>query len=167
MGITSSYLTCALDPDKRKIILDWLAKWVREIDADAIAFRGVSGALVAPCVADRTGKSLLVVRKPSSEEDRHSSLRVEGEMDIHSYVIIDDLVSTGQTLNAIAGDIAEACRAKKRRQPKLRGVILYRESYPSGVTIRYLNHPDIVAVCGYLEYDGTITETSTCESSVT
>lgn len=66
---------------------------------DAIAFRGASGALVAPAVAARLHKSLILVRKP--EENAHSRMLVEGPTEIVRYVIVDDLIISGATIREI------------------------------------------------------------------
>jgi len=69
---------------------------------DAIAFRGLSGALLAPIVALQMGKTLIAVRKG---ESTHSSRDVEGDYGARRYVIIDDIVSSGDTVRAIIADI--------------------------------------------------------------
>src|SRR4051812_10409313 len=56
-------------------------------DFDAIAFRGLSGALFAPTVAMKMGKTLIAVRKKSTI---HSSRIVEGDYNARRYIILDD-----------------------------------------------------------------------------
>ena len=46
------------------------------IECDAIAFRGMSGALVGPMVALELGKEFIMVRKRNANS--HSSYMVEG-----------------------------------------------------------------------------------------
>lgn len=65
---------------------------------DCIAFRGMSGALLAAPVASALGKNLILVRK---DEKRHSMYRVEGVRSKTRYIIVDDFVSTGDTVRAI------------------------------------------------------------------
>lgn len=71
---------------------------------DAIAFRGVSGALVAPVVGYLLKKPLIAVRKTT--EGCHSNLRTETAINGPiRYVVVDDLVCTGDTLRAIDDDV--------------------------------------------------------------
>jgi adenine/guanine phosphoribosyltransferase-like PRPP-binding protein len=65
---------------------------------EAIAFRGLSGALIAPAVAYKLGKPLLPVRKG---EDTHSSHYTEWGSDHRSFIILDDFISGGGTIRAI------------------------------------------------------------------
>ena len=66
---------------------------------DAIAFRGFSGAIVAPAVAMLFGKPLMLIRK----ETRNSHGEIyEGSKRVNlRYIIIDDFIATGKTLEAI------------------------------------------------------------------
>ena len=77
-------------------------------DFDAIAVRGLSGTLIAPVLALKLKKTLLVVRKG---EDCHSSQTVEGDYGARSYVIVDDFVSSGRTVRAITEELAAAIPA--------------------------------------------------------
>lgn len=74
-------------------------------DFDAIAFRGMSGALIAPTVALLMDKNLLMVRKPE-DSNNHSGRDVEGDTAARRYVIIDDLVSSGNTVRTIQKEVA-------------------------------------------------------------
>lgn len=65
---------------------------------DAIAFRGMSGALIAPEIARRLNKGLIMVRKQT--EDSHSSYKAEGLLGCR-YVIVDDMIASGDTVKAI------------------------------------------------------------------
>jgi orotate phosphoribosyltransferase-like protein len=67
------------------------------------AFRGTSGALVAPILAHQFNTSCVVVRKPT--EERHSSLAVEYSNDLTHYIIVDDFISSGKTIKNIKDDI--------------------------------------------------------------
>jgi orotate phosphoribosyltransferase len=73
---------------------------------EAIAFRGMSGALIAPMVAEAMNKQLILVRKGESS---HSDHEVEGyriALDTH-YIILDDLISSGETVKVIVEKIHE------------------------------------------------------------
>jgi adenine/guanine phosphoribosyltransferase-like PRPP-binding protein len=72
---------------------------------DAIAFRGMSGAMVAPVLASRLNKSLILVRK--EDEVCHSSHNVEGATHPQRVAVVDDFVATGETLTAIVRGVKE------------------------------------------------------------
>lgn len=93
-----------------------LAKVLRPIKFDAIAFRGMSGALICPTLALRMNKSLIMVRK----EESHSALKTEGCQNAKRYVIVDDLSSTGKTLREIHTQVRLFCD-----KPVCVGVLLY------------------------------------------
>ncbi len=62
------------------------AKILRNYDFDAVAFRGMSGAILAPILALRLGKTMIMVRKPGAY--CHSDYRVEGDLGARRYVIV-------------------------------------------------------------------------------
>ena len=70
---------------------------------DAIAFSGVSGALLAPPIALALNKTLLLVRKNIT--DGHSNHYVEGDIGARRYIIVDDFMSRGVTLRRIVKHI--------------------------------------------------------------
>jgi adenine/guanine phosphoribosyltransferase-like PRPP-binding protein len=71
---------------------------------DAIAVRGVSGAVVGSIVAARKNKQLIVVRKQNVIS--HAAYQVEGvPSKSFKYAIIDDFVSSGRTIANIVGQI--------------------------------------------------------------
>lgn len=71
---------------------------------DAIAFTGMSGALVAPRVASLLDLPMLMVRK--AYDGSHSAYGVEGFVESQCYVIVDDFVCTGTTVGRICESIA-------------------------------------------------------------
>jgi adenine/guanine phosphoribosyltransferase-like PRPP-binding protein len=84
---------------------------LRDLRFDAVAFRGMSGALIGPPVAVRMNKSMIMVRKDNDRS--HSSHLVEGDRSVKRYIILDDFQSTGTTGAVIV-------RAVKEFQPKAR-----------------------------------------------
>lgn len=71
---------------------------------DSIACSGISGLLFAPPVARKLKKSLIIVRKRKGD---HSHTLVEGDRAVKSYIILDDIVSSGATIERILGRIEE------------------------------------------------------------
>lgn len=106
--ITSPYLECLLDISKRKKIilgiienLEYLIS-SNELVFDSVAFCGMSGALIAPEIAARFNKQLILVRK---ERSKHSPVLVEGNLDCKNYIILDDSVFLGETVKYIIDTI--------------------------------------------------------------
>jgi len=113
--ITSYYLERVLTPEGLRDAVTRVVRVLREDvklnTFDAIAFRGVSGALVAPAVAVAVGKPLIVVRKSEASHGRP----VEGAITAKRYVIVDDFVGAGGTVRAITDAL----------DGTLRGVVTY------------------------------------------
>lgn len=103
--------TAYLDALSAKNLQSYIARMVDLLfthshEFDAIAFRGVSGALIAPSVAATLGKELLLVRKPN--ERAHTYSKVEGvKGEAQRYIILDDFISAGSTVNSILEAVRE------------------------------------------------------------
>jgi adenine/guanine phosphoribosyltransferase-like PRPP-binding protein len=104
--VHSSYLAPALTHEGLRKRVDVIVRRLRPISGrfDAIAYRGMSGALVAPAVALRLKKDLIFVRK---NESCHTNMKVEG-VECKRYVIVDDMVSSGTTVRTIKEKIEES-----------------------------------------------------------
>lgn len=79
-----------------------LSGWER--DFDAIAFSGMSGAILAPQIAVALQKNLIMVRK-EDDKSTHSCQRVEGIRSCKHYIIIDDFSSSGRTRKYIVNEV--------------------------------------------------------------
>ena len=88
----------------------------RKLKFDAIAFRGLSGAVVAPMVALALKKTLIAVRK-----NRSHGIKVCGDLGAQSYLIIDDFISSGETVRKIVTSIERA----SLDEPTCVGAVLY------------------------------------------
>lgn len=122
-GVISNYLHQGLDcvELQKRINATVVFLQRRSQKFDAIAFRGMSGALVAPAVAARLKKNLLMVRKAT--DSNHSSLSVEGFNGApQRYVIIDDFIFTGATVREIQRTIGQM---KHGAGHKLIGMVCY------------------------------------------
>jgi hypoxanthine phosphoribosyltransferase len=101
---------------------------------DAIAFRGVSGLLVGPSVAIALGVPFIVVRKEG--ENSHASFNIERGLPIglvNDYIIIDDLISSGDTVKEINSQLVALKKSSPPFQNKvegmnLSGIFLYARS---------------------------------------
>lgn len=95
------------------------------IKFNAIAFTGMSGALIAPAVAFKLNRGLILIRKGRLSQC-HSRLRVEGDINCNSYIILDDFIATGDTIKRIAKYVNECNGARPGRpRPKLVGIYEY------------------------------------------
>lgn len=84
---------------------------------DSIVCCGTSGLLVAPNVAEILGKNLVIVRKRSEVGKCYSAFGVEGAPP-YLYVVLDDLICSGDTFKWIKNNIYE-------ENPKAKCVGLY------------------------------------------
>lgn len=119
--VTGDYLDKAIQARQRPIIIERVVRRIRKsgIDFDAIAFTGLSGALIAPSVADLLKKPIIAVRK---EKTPHSSRRIEGFCGGKSYIILDDCRDTGNTILRIYKTLKKTYRFE---QYNLAGIFLY------------------------------------------
>jgi len=101
-----TYLKNVFDIASRKKIIRYAVAQLREVREtvpfDAIAFRGLSGAILAPAIADKLGVGIIAIRKPT--EQSHSFQKVEGYRNC-KYIIVDDLISSGATIRIIQDTI--------------------------------------------------------------
>lgn len=105
MGIY--YLDDALHATHRKAIISRVVSQLKNVEFDAIAFRGLSGALVAPIIAEKMGKHLVGVRisttyTHSDNRDVEVSSGLGGDF---RFVIVDDLIDSGRTVRSIIDKI--------------------------------------------------------------
>lgn len=137
--IRAGYLRCVLEPAEHRRVVQKVVKTLRPIRGqfDCIAFRGMSGATVGSTVAYLLKKHSLMVRK---ETDHHSSLDTEGPRDLHRYVVVDDLVSSGKTIDCICQSVQ-----KHNGLAHCAGVVLYNhEGYLPAVVEYFRRHKDLV-----------------------
>jgi adenine/guanine phosphoribosyltransferase-like PRPP-binding protein len=102
----AGHLERGLNPDLRRMTVENVVRILRHYDFDAIAFSGLSGALIVPTVAMLMNKTLLAVRK--DKDACHSGRLVEGDHNARRYIIVDDMISSGDTVRSIVGKISEA-----------------------------------------------------------
>lgn len=109
--IVSHYLSCVLITESLIEVVNQavsiLEPLYKEGKFEALAFTGNSGAMVGPAIAMRLGCDMILVRK--KEAKGHSMYNVEGAVDA-KYCIVDDLISTGKTIDTIKESIMENCQ---------------------------------------------------------
>lgn len=105
----SRYLSPLLDPDRIKqeaaIIVEDLKYYREQVDFSAIAVSGVSGLILSGHLSIELDVALIVVRK--TMEGTHSKNKVEGPME-GRYIIFDDLICTGKTVERMIEDISNS-----------------------------------------------------------
>lgn len=102
---SADWLRPILKPGGLAEIVNKVETVLQPIEFDAIAFTGLSGAVLSSVIAMRMNKLLYCVRKEN--ESRHSGQVVEGPSTGLRYVIIDDLVCSGATLRRITTQVSE------------------------------------------------------------
>lgn len=129
MKIYSSYMLKALFERKWTIMECVRILTPHAHKFKAIAFRGMSGALIAPSVADQMDKQIILVRKTEIDDHRsHSFEPVEGTVGV-DYFIIDDLTMSGRTIREIQQQIftAESEHINCTVHGKCVGIYLFHE----------------------------------------
>ena len=127
----AAHLTTMLTPRRAKYTARQVVKMIKErgLEFDAIACRGVSGLLIAPIVAMRLNKTLIVVRKG---EKTHSNYTVEGDHGAKSYLILDDFIDEGGTVRSITH-----CIFKANPSARCTGFIAYKRLSFEGSMTRF------------------------------
>lgn len=138
------YIRYGIDREIRKKTISSLAGEIQKskIEFDAIAFRGMSGAIVAPSVADALEKNIVLCRK---DDNHHSDFKVEYAVDwFEKFIIVDDLISSGNTIITILQMIDVEWQRHMEKagmevaRPKCVGIFLYN-SYsldPKGFKVK-------------------------------
>ena len=124
--IRTDYLSRVYHPDQFQKTIDKLVKKVsefkRKIPFEAIAFTGTSGAAVAYAVSYKLKIPLICLRK--RRDASHYYGLVEGAVAVESYIIIDDFIASGKTINKIISTLSKEGK-KYKQNNKAVGIILY------------------------------------------
>ncbi len=107
-----SYMTY-MESSKFRDYLSWATKALKGMDFDAVAFRGMSGAMFAPTIANRLNKKMILVRKNHDVRNdknwdnapSHCSQKVCGYINSKRYLIVDDFCETGRTASEIMKEV--------------------------------------------------------------
>lgn len=108
--IGSMYLHRFTNPvllrERIALAIQALQPWKRLFDA--IAYSGMSGALIGPPVALAMNKEMIMVRKKlGNQRTSHSSHMIEGDSAARTYIILDDFIDSGKTRNHIKSIIRD------------------------------------------------------------
>ena len=90
--------------ERNSIIIKAVCKLRKITDSfDSIACCGISGLMVVPQIAELLNKHIIIVRK---QEKCYSEFRTEGVAPFR-YIIVDDLICSGQTIKNIKKTLKE------------------------------------------------------------
>lgn len=99
-----AYFRSALSDERRKNVLQKWDQVVQKHEFDSIAVRGLSGATMGGILSYLSKKDLVVLRK-SSDYSPHSLSTVELENKPNKFIIVDDLISSGKTIQIINNEL--------------------------------------------------------------
>ncbi len=103
----SGYLSNVIRPSRRRGVVASSLDILRKHEFDTIAVRGISGISVGSILAHALDKSIAIVRKEGTE-NTHSENQMESSFEVEKYVIVDDFVSSGETLYHIERRMKQA-----------------------------------------------------------
>lgn len=124
MSHCSGWIIPSVNSEVLRKVINRLAS---EIDQDrsngmkveAIAVRGMSGAVIGGALSLQTSLPLIIIRKESDQ--RHSGYSVEFDKPFSHYAIVDDLIYSGSTIAAIIAGAGRAAQEEfKYASPKER-----------------------------------------------
>jgi orotate phosphoribosyltransferase-like protein len=102
----NDYMVGALVTHIRKLIIKEsvpkLRRMKKELKFDTIVFQGMSGALVAPELANRLNVGTTLVRK--EKDNSHSLNKTEGAVP-KRFIVVDDFVDSGATVKSAVSSI--------------------------------------------------------------
>ena len=126
-GVGQTHMSPLINMDTLRVFIKRAVEVLSGDEFDAIAFRGMSGALLATPVALAMKKTLILVRH--LDDPSHSEEMVEGDCTARTYVILDDFIASGDTVRAIKEAVADWAP-----QAKYLGTLLAigTEKYPPG-----------------------------------
>lgn len=122
MEMEASYTP--MNPKKLRTIVNRASKKLKllqkKLKFDTIVIRGNSGSCVGYPVSVKTGIPIVIVRKDSSHGDP-----IEGECNMTNYIILDDFIFMGGTVNIIHKKIAAYAKDRQYGDVKCVGIALY------------------------------------------
>ena len=98
----------------------------KTVEFDAIAFSGSSGAAIAFPLAFLHEIPLIYVRKLGEQSHGHM-VECNGESLIEKYLIVDDFITTGATVEWIANQVKIYAKGPGAARPELVGVFCFTD----------------------------------------
>jgi orotate phosphoribosyltransferase len=101
------HTTMLLNPKIRNKIIFQCVNHLKDFkEFDSIACCGISGLLVVPQISEILKKNMVVIRKKNDK--RYSPFQYEGAVP-KKYIIVDDLICSGDTIRHILDTIKQDC----------------------------------------------------------
>jgi hypoxanthine phosphoribosyltransferase len=131
--VTPSHTEDCFYPNRFKSLIDLLVKNLEAYKGQyqAIAACGNSGMTVASAISYVTGVPIIAVRKESDRGNHHGK-DVTGYLGSGNYILLDDLVASGDTVRFVVREIEKAALNRDARRylpPKCAAILLYRSPY--------------------------------------
>jgi orotate phosphoribosyltransferase-like protein len=122
-----SYGAMSFSVDELKLAVDRvkvdLANFMSKVDTDTIVVRGMSGVSMAFALrASGFSAQLVILRKKEDKHHGHTMSAVGEKLSVINYVILDDLMDSGDTVNGIKDDMQARCA----------GIFLYAKAHIQG-----------------------------------
>lgn len=128
----SNYIKSAFNKPKLNHIVQAFTKAIEDKvfgEFDGIACIGTSGLAVAPILAYQFDKHLMVVRKENDASHKESD--IESHDSVTRYIIVDDFVSSGRTLENIIRGINKGFKYWDREVPTYIGGFFWNQCWGS------------------------------------
>ncbi len=128
----SNYIKSAFNKPKLKHIVSSFAKAIEDKvfgEFDGIACIGTSGLTVAPILAYEFDKHLMVVRKENDNSHKESS--IEAYDSVSKYIVVDDFVSSGRTLENITKGLIKGFKYHDKPAPIYLGAFFWHDCFNS------------------------------------
>ncbi len=125
----SSYLYPTLHHSTRSSLIKYIIKDLskhKRLFFDTIATSGLSGNIIGTFLASTLNKNIAFIRKELDSD--HCLTNLESISDINSYIIIDDLIEDGITINRIISTIEE-----QNKLAICQGIYIYNQDYKSAI----------------------------------
>jgi hypothetical protein len=133
--VVSSYLNCVYDVERFRKTFNRVSSALRalkkRVKFEAIAFRGSSGAALAYPYSLKFGTPLIHVRKSWERRESHCSHIVEGFYEVKRYIILDDAISSGNTIRTIVDEIKNSYENFGHIAPELGAIVFYNMVFGS------------------------------------
>jgi orotate phosphoribosyltransferase-like protein len=147
MAIQSSYLQTIYEPTRFTRTVDRAVeeaeKLLQQKEFDTVAFTGMSGAAMAYLLAYKLKVQLLCIRKTTDGSHFHQTfpygakgLVCEGNLGTKRYMIVDDFITSGNTVNQIINSVS-----KEAPGAKCVAILMYAQSYSSICSHHTLEKP--------------------------
>lgn len=120
----SGHFRKVLDASELAVVVEQSVTLLNTVQFDTLAFIGLSGAVLAPILAYKMGKELLMVRKNGGKDNSNSKQFFEGHVTAKRAVVVDDLISSGKTMSQMMYAIQDI---KKEHSPDIEvvGLLLH------------------------------------------